>query len=389
MQIAASELDFYEASFRRVPMNSATTQKDIIDFTSIATSSTYNLWGKPLKRAVSTKNIDGNTIFGRFDRSNIVKDLFPRGRSLQRPINSADTKMNARGAYMSLLPVDPSTVRAQKIPSPLSMATGKQAASLPELPQKHVTTRNTRLPSATIIDDNSDAKLYARCATTYGSGAWIRRYKSINVSQTFSDLLRDETNREKILLKKRSYQQLLTFSSASSSTSSFNSSLIKRKRNKINEDSYGVDDEEEFHELDMTGRVIANNYRIESKLGAGSFGQVYLCEHVRTHEQWAMKIESHAMNNNPQLSIEHKIYTILQGAIGFPKIDYFGSEGTYDVLIIELLGPSLEDLFNYCHRKFTLKTALMLVDQMVSRIEYVHTCHLIHRDIKPGLALYT
>ncbi|CAF5093307.1 unnamed protein product, partial [Rotaria socialis] len=50
--------------------------------------------------------------------------------------------------------------------------------------------------------------------------------------------------------------------------------------------------------------VIANNYRIESKLGAGSFGQVYLCEHVRTHEQWAMKIESHAMNNNPQLSTE-------------------------------------------------------------------------------------
>ncbi|CAF5055536.1 unnamed protein product, partial [Rotaria socialis] len=90
MQMAASELDLYEASFRRVPMNSATTQKDIIDFTSVATSSTYNLWGKPLKRAVSTKNIDGNTIFGRFDRSNIVKDLFPKGRSLQRPINSAD-----------------------------------------------------------------------------------------------------------------------------------------------------------------------------------------------------------------------------------------------------------------------------------------------------------
>ncbi|CAF1193935.1 unnamed protein product [Rotaria sp. Silwood1] len=133
----------------------------------------------------------------------------------------------------------------------------------------------------------------------------------------------------------------------------------------------------------MTGRIIADNYRIESKLGAGSFGQVYLCEHIHTHEQWAMKIESQIMNNNPQLSIEHKIYTILQGGKGFPKIDYYGNEGTYDILIIELLGPSLEDLFNYCNRKFTLKTALMLVDQMITRIEYVHTCHLVHRDIKP------
>lgn len=65
-------------------------------------------------------------------------------------------------------------------------------------------------------------------------------------------------------------------------------------------------------------------------------------------------------------------------------MDYYGNEGNFDILVIELLGPSLEDLFNYCERKFTLKTALMLVDQMVTRIEYVHSCHLIHRDIKPG-----
>lgn len=54
----------------------------------------------------------------------------------------------------------------------------------------------------------------------------------------------------------------------------------------------------------MTGRIIAANYRIESKLGAGSFGQVYLCEHIQTHQLWAMKVESHVTNNNPQLSIE-------------------------------------------------------------------------------------
>jgi serine/threonine protein kinase len=61
----------------------------------------------------------------------------------------------------------------------------------------------------------------------------------------------------------------------------------------------------------MTGRIITDHYRLQSKLGAGSFGQVYLCEHIHTHEQWAMKIESHTMNNNPQLSIEVLFFILL------------------------------------------------------------------------------
>lgn len=53
-------------------------------------------------------------------------------------------------------------------------------------------------------------------------------------------------------------------------------------------------------------------------------------------------------------------------AVGIPTIKWCGAEGDYNVMVMELLGPSLEDLFNFCSRKFSLKTVLLLADQMVS-----------------------
>lgn len=52
-------------------------------------------------------------------------------------------------------------------------------------------------------------------------------------------------------------------------------------------------------------------------------------------------------------------------------------------MIFNLLGPSLKDLFNFCDRKFSLKIVLILADQLIRYLEYIHFKRVIHRDIKP------
>jgi len=128
--------------------------------------------------------------------------------------------------------------------------------------------------------------------------------------------------------------------------------------------------------------IVGGKYRLIRKIGSGSFGDIYLAVTSNNAEEVAVKLESQKARH-PQLLYESKLYKILQGGVGIPIVRWYGQEKDYNVLVMDLLGPSLEDLFNFCSRRFTMKTVLMLADQMISRVEYVHNKNFIHRDIKP------
>lgn len=130
---------------------------------------------------------------------------------------------------------------------------------------------------------------------------------------------------------------------------------------------------------------VGNRFRVGQKIGAGSFGEIFRGTNIQTGEPVAIKLEQ-AKTRHPQLAFEARFYRILNaggGVVGVPNVLYYGVEGEFNVMVMDLLGPSLEDLFSFCGRKLSLKTTLMLAEQMIGRIEYVHSKSVIHRDMKP------
>jgi serine/threonine protein kinase len=127
---------------------------------------------------------------------------------------------------------------------------------------------------------------------------------------------------------------------------------------------------------------VGSKWILRKRLGAGSFGEIYSGQHILTKEDVAVKLEQ-ARAHPPQLLNESRAYKLLAGGVGIPAVRWYGVEGDYNVMVMDLLGKSLQELFEQCGQKFTLKTVLMLADQMIARIEYLHNKNVLHRDIKP------
>lgn len=69
--------------------------------------------------------------------------------------------------------------------------------------------------------------------------------------------------------------------------------------------------------------------------------------------------------------------------VGFAEMYYYGVEGDFNVMVIDILGPTLQRMFEFCDMKFSAKTMCMIAIQCIDRLEVMHDKGFLHRDLKP------
>jgi casein kinase 1 len=129
--------------------------------------------------------------------------------------------------------------------------------------------------------------------------------------------------------------------------------------------------------------LINETYIVGDRLGKGSFGEVYMGKHKWTNRPVAIKLEP-LDSKTHILEHEYKVYKdIYNPNSGIGQCHFYGIEGDFAVLVVDLLGQTLGALLTECKGSFSLKSTLMIADHMLSRLEYLHEHNYIHRDLKP------
>jgi serine/threonine protein kinase len=129
-------------------------------------------------------------------------------------------------------------------------------------------------------------------------------------------------------------------------------------------------------------RSVGNRWKVGVKLGAGSYSEVFRATDRETGEAFAVKMEWQKAEKTDKLLKEAELYKELQHGSGIPRVRWSGSQGEYNLMVLDLLGPSLDDLFKKL-RRFSVKTVSMLAKQVITRLQFVHKCGILYRDIKP------
>jgi predicted Ser/Thr protein kinase len=125
----------------------------------------------------------------------------------------------------------------------------------------------------------------------------------------------------------------------------------------------------------------------ETIIGKGGFGLLFKATDLKNGRKVAIKIEPGNLFN-PRLLYEYKIYKLLGNIDGFPIAHFYSPYGRENRLVLDLLGKSLEQIFQENSRKYTLKDISKIAIQSISRIQSFHKKGFVHRDIKPDNILF-
>lgn len=120
---------------------------------------------------------------------------------------------------------------------------------------------------------------------------------------------------------------------------------------------------------------------ILEEIGSGTFGQVYKVIN-NNKQEFALKIESNDKKHSI-LEEEMRLYKNFKNMKGVPEIYWYGTVDNKNILALEILGKTLETLFEECNHSFSLKTVVMIAIQLLERVELIHKKNIIHRDLKP------
>lgn len=104
-----------------------------------------------------------------------------------------------------------------------------------------------------------------------------------------------------------------------------------------------------------------------TRIGLGTKSEVYLAYELSTEKELAIKVDPVDFKDST-LEREAKIYRIVKGGTGIPNLYWYGIENNLRVIVTDIFGPSLEQLLKYCKGVFTLKTVLLVADQLLDRL---------------------
>ena len=137
---------------------------------------------------------------------------------------------------------------------------------------------------------------------------------------------------------------------------------------------------------DNKSKTFEQRFTIIKELGHGAFCKVYLGYDKIKERNVAIKTDKKNIHsqNKSRIYQEYNFYKLFpKNSKGISEIIWYNKNNNIQILIMEHLGPSLNDLFIFCDNKFSLKTTCLIAIQTLERIKQLHDLNIIHRDIKP------